>query len=61
MKLTKIRSFNSNSTENTKDKGKAEWYLSCGLLSLFFLGLLAVLGIVFSIFGKIILAMFMTN
>ncbi|APD07644.1 hypothetical protein UJ101_02143 [Flavobacteriaceae bacterium UJ101] len=61
MKITKLKQFDSNSSEEGGDKGKTEWYLSCGLLFLFFLGLLAVLGIIFTVFGKIILALFMTN
>lgn len=44
-----------------EDRGSTEWYLSCGMLLLFFLGLLAVLGIIFIVFGKIILTMFMTS
>ena len=61
MKITKLKSFNPNSTEEDGDKGKSAWYLSCTFLFLFFLGMLAVLGIIFTIFGKIIMAMFMTD
>ncbi|MFV0531555.1 MAG: hypothetical protein ACK5MD_08960 [Flavobacteriales bacterium] len=61
MKITKLKQFNSQSKKNMEDRGSTEWYLSCGMLLLFFLGLLAVLGIIFIVFGKIILTMFMTS
>ncbi len=60
MELTKLKKNNLNSTEEKRNNENSEWLLSCGMLSLFFIGLAAVLGIIFTIFGKIILAIFMT-
>lgn len=61
MKITKIKSFNQSTDDSTQNRGGTAWYLSCSMLILFFIGLLAVLGIIFTIFGKIIWAMFMTE
>ncbi len=61
MEVTKVKSFNPDIEESTQKRGGLAWYLSCGMLILFFIGLLTVLGIIFTIFGKIILAMFMTE
>ncbi len=61
MELTKLKKNNLNSTEEKGTNGNNEWLLSCGMLSLFFIGVVTVLGIIFTVFGKIILAMFMTS